>query len=55
MISFFKYTVQCGVKLSLIDGIDIYTDGSILKANASRFKLIRIEEVEFLKKKLNLT
>ena len=46
---FFKYTVQCGVKLGLIDGVDTYTDGSIVKANACRFKLIRIEEVKFLR------
>ncbi len=27
----------------------MYTDGSIVKANVSRFKLIRIEEVKFLR------
>ncbi|WP_198643716.1 hypothetical protein [Methanobrevibacter oralis] len=36
------------MKVNLIDGECVAVDGTIVKANASNFRLIRIEEIEFL-------
>lgn len=46
---FFHYTVMCGIKLGLIDGECVGVDGTILRANANNFRVIHVEEVEFLK------
>ena len=45
---FFHYTVILGINLGLIDGECVAVDGSIVKANANNFRLIKIEEIEFL-------
>lgn len=46
--AFFHYTVILGINLGLIDGECVAVDGSIVKANANNFRLIKIEEIEFL-------
>ena len=46
--AFFHYTVILGINLGLIDGECVAVDGSIVKANANNFHLIKIEEIEFL-------
>ena len=46
--AFFQYIVSFGMKVNLIDGECVAVDGTIVKANASNFRLIRIEEIEFL-------
>jgi len=46
--AFFHYTIQLGINLGLIDGECIAVDGSIVKAHANNFRLIKIEEIEFL-------
>ena len=46
--AFFHYTVILGINLGLIDGECVGVDGSIVKANANNFRLIKIEEIEFL-------
>ena len=46
--AFFHYTVILGINLSLIDGECVAVDGSIVKANVNNFRLIKIEEIEFL-------
>ena len=46
--AFFHYTVIFGINLSLIDGECVAVDGSIVKANVNNFRLIKIEEIEFL-------
>ena len=40
---FFHYTVILGINLGLIDGECVAVDGSIVKANANNFRLIKIE------------
>ena len=46
--AFFLYTIQLGINLGLIDGECVAVDGTILKAHANNFRLIKIEEIEFL-------
>ena len=46
--AFFHYTVILGINLGLIDGECVAVDGSIVKAHANNFRLIKIEEIEFL-------
>ena len=46
--AFFNYTVILGINLGLIDGECIAVDGSIVKAHSNNFRLINIEEIEFL-------
>ena len=46
--AFFHYTVILGINLGLIDGECIAVDGSIVKAHSNNFRLIKIEEIEFL-------
>ena len=46
--AFFHYTISLGINLGLIDGKCVGVDGSIVKANANNFHLIKIEEIEFL-------
>ena len=46
--AFFHYTIQLGINLGLIDGECVAVDGSIVKAHANNFRLIKIEEIEFL-------
>ena len=46
--AFFQYIVSFGMKVNLIDGECVAVDGTIVKTNASNFRLIRIEEIEFL-------
>ena len=46
--AFFQYTIYLGINLGLIDGECVAVDGSIVKANANNFRLIKIEEIEFL-------
>ena len=46
----FYYTVFLGLKLKLIDNNCVAVDGTILKANANNFNLIKIEEINFLEK-----
>ena len=46
--AFFHYTIQLGINLGLINGECVAVDGSIVKAHANNFRLIKIEEIEFL-------
>ena len=46
--AFFHYTVILGINLGLIDGECVAVDGSIVKAHSNNFRLIKIEEIEFL-------
>ena len=46
--AFFAYTVSYGVDKSLIDGDCVAVDGTYFKAYANNFRLIKIEEIEFL-------
>ena len=46
--AFFHYTVILGINLGLIDGECVDVDGSIVKAHCNNFRLIKIEEIEFL-------
>ena len=46
--AFFHYTIQLGINLGLIDGECIAVDGTIVKAHANNFRLIKIEEIGFL-------
>ena len=46
--AFFHYTIKLGIGLGLIDGECISVDGTIVKAHANNFHLIRIEEIEYL-------
>ena len=46
--AFFHYTVIFGINLGLIDGECVAVDGSIVKAHSNNFRLIKIEEIEFL-------
>ena len=46
--AFFHYTIILGINLGLIDGECVGVDGSIVKAHANNFRLIKIEEIEFL-------
>ena len=46
--AFFHYTVILGISLGLIDGECIAVDGSIVKAHSNNFRLIKIEENEYL-------
>ena len=44
----FRYTVSLGIKFDLIGLEHIAIDGTILKANANNFRVIRIHELEYL-------
>ena len=44
----FSIIIQLGINLGLINGECIAVDGSIVKAHANNFRLIKIEEIEFL-------
>ena len=45
------FIILClGLKLKLIDNNCVAVDGTILKANANNFNLIKIEEINFLEK-----
>ena len=46
--AFFHYTIISGINLGLIDGECIAVDGTIVKANSNNFRVIKIEEIEFL-------
>ena len=46
--AFFHYTLILGINLGLIDGECVAVDGSIVKAHSNNFRLIKIEEIEFL-------
>ena len=46
--AFFHYTVILGINLGLIDGECVAVDGTIVKANSNNFRVIRINEIEFL-------
>ena len=46
--AFFHYTIILGINLGLIDGECIAVDGTIVKANSNNFRVIKIEEIEFL-------
>ena len=45
---FFHYTIILEINLSLIDGEFVAVDSSIVKAHSNNFRLIKIEEIEFL-------
>ena len=44
----FSIIIQLGINLGLINGECVAVDGSIVKAHANNFRLIKIEEIEFL-------
>jgi transposase len=44
----FRYTVNLGIKYDLVGCNHVTIDGTILKANASNFRLIKIDELEYL-------
>ncbi len=44
----FYYTIILGINLGLINDECIAVNGSIVKAHANNFRLIKIEEIEFL-------
>lgn len=44
----FRYTVKLGIKYDLIGLEHIAIDGTILKANANNFRVIRMHEIEYL-------
>ena len=46
--AFFHYTIILGINLGLIDGECVAVDGTIVKANSNNFRVIKIEEIEFL-------
>ena len=46
--AFFHYTVSLGINLGLIDGECVAVDGTIVKSHSNNFRLIKIEEIEFL-------
>ena len=46
--AFFVYIVRFGVDNDLIDGECVFNDGTIFKADANKFRLIKIEEIEFI-------
>ena len=46
--AFFHNTVILGINLGVIDGECVAVDGSIVKAHSNNFRLIKIEEIEFL-------
>ena len=49
----FDYTVEIGLKEGLIGGEHAAIDGTIFKAFASRFKLITIDELNYLENLIN--
>ena len=44
----FRYTIDLGIKYDLIGFEHVAIDGTILKANASNFRVIKIDELEYL-------
>ena len=46
----FRYTVDIGIKYDLVGYEHVAIDGTILKANASKNRIIRIDELEYLEK-----
>lgn len=44
----FRYTINLGIKYDLIGFEHVAIDGTILKANASNFRVIKIDELEYL-------
>ena len=46
----FRYTVDIGIKYDLVGCDHVAIDGTVLKANASNFRIIKIDELEYLEK-----
>jgi len=46
--AFFHYTVNLEINLGLVGGESIAVGGSIVKVHSNNFRLIKIEEIEFL-------
>jgi len=49
----FDYVVKIGLTLNLIGEEHVAIDGTIIKANVSRYKLITIEELDYLENLIN--